>query len=52
MVVQDRKSQGRKDICMTYALTSLAKIIVKMIAMNETEPDFYPVLDAKPGSPE
>ena len=52
MISRDRKSQGRKDICITYALTSLAKLMVKMICMNETEPDFQPVLDAKPGSPE
>lgn len=52
MIVQDRKSQGRKDICISYALTSLAKLIVKMICLNETEPDFFPVVDAKPGTPE
>jgi len=52
LIVRDRKSQGRKDICITYALTSLAKVLVKMICMNETEPDFFPVLDVKPGSPE
>jgi len=48
---QDRTSQGRKDVCLSYALTRLAAVVCKFIAQFEKDPNFFPLTDAQAGSP-
>jgi hypothetical protein len=52
LIAKDRQAHGRKDVTIAYTLTMLAKLMVKMISIFETEPDWFPLLDAKPGTPE
>lgn len=49
LMAKDRQSQGRFDMTLNYALTSLAKIMVEMISEFETDPDFFPITDSRPG---
>jgi len=51
LIAKDRQSQGRKDITIAYALTMLAKLMVRMIIEFESEPDFFPVQNARRGMP-
>ena len=52
MIARDRSAQGRKDITVTYALTTLAKLMTRMIIEFEQEPDEFPLQNARHGTPE
>jgi hypothetical protein len=49
LMAKDRQAQGRKDIMVSYTLTMLAKMLCKMIALYDSEPDFFQVTDKTPG---
>lgn len=49
LMAKDRTAQGRKDVCLNYTLTTLAELLVKMVAKFYTDPDYVKVTDMKPG---
>lgn len=49
LMAKDRTSQGRKDACLSYTLTQMARVIVKFIAKFMKDPDFIKITDMKPG---
>lgn len=51
LMAKDRQSQGRKDVMINYALTTLATLITQMICVYDTEPEFMSLRNSKPGQP-
>jgi hypothetical protein len=51
LVQQDRKSHGRKDVTVRFALTQYARLISEMVTQFATDEDMVEVSDAAPGSP-
>jgi len=49
LMAKDRTAQGRKDVCLNYTLTTLAELLVKMVAKFYQDPDYIKVTDQKPG---
>ena len=47
----DRQNKGRKDSMVKWYLTSIVKLMVKMIGQFVKEPTFYRLMDAQPGQP-
>jgi hypothetical protein len=51
MIARDRSAQGRKDLTVNFALTSLVKLMTRMIIEFEQEPDEFPLQNAQRGTP-
>lgn len=47
LIAKDRQSHGRKDIMIDATLTDLAKLLVKMITLYDTDEDIIPIEDPK-----
>jgi hypothetical protein len=52
LMAKDRQSQGRKDIMLNYALTTLATLLTQMICVYDTEPEFMALRNTHPGQPD
>lgn len=51
LIGKDRMSHGRKDVQIRLFLTHLAKVLVKMVCLYDSEPDFFQLKDMAPGKP-
>lgn len=51
IIAKDRQAHSRKDIMLKWTLTNIHRLMVKYIALYDTESDFMPLFDSTPGSP-